>query len=378
MKTSAGAHTLDVPDADRLDATPSRSELQAHIAPNLFTTVMGTGIVATSAATLPIQAPGLHTLATAVWVLACIALVVVTAAFIAQWTLHRDTARGHLNDPLMSHFYGAPAMAVMTVGAGTLLFGSEFIGRTAAVVVDATLWSIGTAIGLVAIGFVTTRLITRSDRGGVPVPARMMSVVAPMVSASTGALLIPEFADELVRLVLLTSCYVLFTIGLVFGTATAFFVYRRLILVGLPARAASPTVWIPLGMVGQSITAAITLGSECRGEFSGSTANVADALHTAGTVYGIAVGLVGLAVAATAVSITVHVARRGLPFSFTWWSFTFPIGTCVTGATALGTTTGSGEIHAVAVMLYVVLFTVWAIVVTRTVGGIFGTRAMLW
>ncbi|GGF19136.1 TDT family transporter [Williamsia phyllosphaerae] len=360
LLNSMSDESVDVVPRDRL----------AHITPNWFTTVMGTGIVATAAATRPAHVTGLHTVATVVWILASVALLLVSSAFAAHWLMHRENARGYLNHAMVSHFYGAPAMAALTVGAGTLLFGKDLIGVDAAVWIDAVLWTIGTAIGVVAVGFVAVRLLTRADRGGEALPARMMSVVAPMVSASTGALLVPHIADADMRTVFLVLCYAMFLLSFVFGTATTFFVYRRMIRVGLPARAAVPTVWIPLGMIGQSITAAITLGTASRGEFTGTHAYVATGLHTAGMYYGIVVGIIGVVAFTLSVTITARAAYTGLPFSLTWWSFTFPVGTCVTGATALGTATGIGAIHDVAIVLYVLLFCAWAVVAARTVAAI--------
>jgi len=59
-------------------------------------------------------------------------------------------------------------------------------------------------------------------------------------------------------------------------------------------------------------------------------------------------------------------ARRGLSFSLTWWSFTFPVGTCVTGATALAAASGSIVIRGTAVALYLVLLGAWATVAAHT------------
>jgi tellurite resistance protein TehA-like permease len=39
-------------------------------------------------------------------------------------------------------------------------------------------------------------------------------------------------------------------------------------------------------------------------------------------------------------AVTVRAARQRLPFSLTWWSFTFPVGTLVTGTSALTKATG--------------------------------------
>ncbi len=60
----------------------------AHLSPNWFAAVMGTGIVATAAVSVPRQVPGLHTFAVAVWVLATALLVVLLAATTAHWVLH--------------------------------------------------------------------------------------------------------------------------------------------------------------------------------------------------------------------------------------------------------------------------------------------------
>ena len=49
----------------------------------------------------------------------------------------------------MAHFYGAPPMAMMTVGAGTILIGKDAIGLHAAVGIDWALWSTGTGYLLV-------------------------------------------------------------------------------------------------------------------------------------------------------------------------------------------------------------------------------------
>ena len=59
--------------------------------------------------------------------------------------------------------------------------------------------------------------------------------------------------------------------------------------------------------------------------------------------------------------------RAGLPFSMTWWSFTFPVGTCVTGTAALARRTDLGSLWALAIGLYVVLAVAWVVVGARTI-----------
>jgi tellurite resistance protein TehA-like permease len=108
---------------------------------------MGTGIVANAAATLPFRLPGLHEFALAVWVLAAAWLAVLAAAWAAHWVKHTERARAYAGSPGMAQFWGAPPMALITVGTGTLLVGRDWIGLTAAVDADWALWGLGTASG---------------------------------------------------------------------------------------------------------------------------------------------------------------------------------------------------------------------------------------
>jgi tellurite resistance protein TehA-like permease len=93
----------------------------ASLGPNWFASVMGTGIVATAAATLPVHWPGLRVFGTAIWLLAAAWLAVLAVAEVIHWTRYRQAALGHARNPVMVQFYGAPPMAMLTVGAGALL-----------------------------------------------------------------------------------------------------------------------------------------------------------------------------------------------------------------------------------------------------------------
>ncbi len=72
---------------------------------------------------------------------------------------------------------------------------------------------------------------------------------------------------------------------------------------------------------------------------------------------------------ALAAAITVRTARRGLPFALTWWSFTFPVGTCVTGTIALAGRSGTDALRAASVLLFALPVAAWLVVAARTVAG---------
>ena len=62
---------------------------------------------------------------------------------------------------------------------------------------------------------------------------------------------------------------------------------------------------------------------------------------------------------ALAAAITVRTARRGLPFALTWWSFTFPVGTCVTGTIALAVRSGADVLRVASVVLFALVLAAW-------------------
>ena len=69
---------------------------------------------------------------------------------------------------------------------------------------------------------------------------------------------------------------------------------------------------------------------------------------------------------ALAAALTIRTARAGLPFALTWWSFTFPLGTCVTATSALAARTHATMFTVAALALYALLATAWLTVVIRT------------
>jgi tellurite resistance protein TehA-like permease len=184
--------------------TKTPRDVVGGLGPNWFASVMGTGIVATAAASLPIHLPGLRGFAQVVWLAATGLLVVLVASVGTHWLRHPTIARGHARNPQMAHFYGAAPMALLTVGAGALLVGGDVIGMRAAIGLDWTLWSLGTAGGLFTAMTIPYLMFTQHDVGpDAAFGGWLMPVVPPMVSAATGALLIPHIASATGRATLL-------------------------------------------------------------------------------------------------------------------------------------------------------------------------------
>lgn len=345
-----------------------RSEAFGYIGPNLFASVMGTGIVANAAATLPFHVPGLIDAARAVWVLDVVLLAVIGTATVAHWALFPDVARGHLRHPVMAHFYGAPAMALMTVGAGALLVGRPVVGDTAAVAIAATLWIAGTLFGLATAVVVPLKAFSDRPAASAAFGGWLMPVVPPMVSAATGPLLITHLPAGQWRLALLLCCAAMFGLTLIASLVVITLICARLMHHGPGAAASVPTLWIVLGPLGQSITAAHAIGLAAPGVLLGIDPRVATDV---GLLYGVPVWGFTVLWIVLAAAITVRTARTGLPFNLTWWSFTFPVGTVVTGTSGLAASTRATFLVAAAGFLYAGLVTAWVVVAARTARGVY-------
>lgn len=358
------------PAADPPRLGGRRAQLIANLTPNWFASVMGTGIVAVAATSLPWHVQGLHTAAVGMWLLAAGLLVALLAATAAHWLRHPAVAKGHAANPVMAHFYGAPPMAMLTVGAGALLLGRDVVGLPLALDIDWVLWFAGTLTGLATTFVVpylarTRHSVTAADAFG----GWLMPVVPPMVSAATGALLVPHTTPGATRLALLLACYAMFVLALVASLVMITLVCRRVSAHGIGPAAMVPTLFIVLGPLGQSITAVSLLGAVAH---EALPARYATGLRGFAVLYGIPVWVCALGWLVFAAAATARTALRGLPFTLTWWSFTFPVGTVVTGTSALALHTGAELFRAAAAIGYGALIIAWAVVATRTMHGISG------
>jgi len=236
-------------------------------------------------------------------------------------------------------------------------------------------WGLGTSLGLVTACWIPYLMMTRHEIapdgafGG-----WLMPVVPPMVSAASGALLIPYAAAGQARLTLLLGCYAMFGISLFASVIIITLVWGRLVTHKTLPALMVPTSWIVLGPLGQSVTAAGNLA-----KVAGLTlhAPYAAGASVLALLYGVPAWGFAMAWLVIAAAITLRTARtdKGLPFGLTWWSFTFPIGTCVTGTTGLAARTGADLLRYAAAGLFLLLLAAWLIVAIRTVHG--GARGRL-
>ena len=352
------------------------SKALAHMGPNWFAAVMGTGIVAVAGATLPVSFPGQRAFTTAVWVLACLLLAAVSVAWALHWLRFRDRARTHIYDPVQSQFLGAPPMAIMVVGVGAVYLGPDVIGQSASLRLAWGCWAVGIVLGIgsaVAVPYMMfTRRCTNPHKvfGG-----WLMPLVPPLIGASLGSALLPYAPAGQAQLAMALLCYAMFGMSVVASFIIFPILWSSLVQNPSPPAVLVPTMWIVLGPLGQSVTVANNLGAAAaKTSIAGSYEN---AVLSFGVLYGVPMWGFAALWFMIAVATTVHTMRQGMPFALTWWSFTFPVGVCVTATSALAGRVGSTVLNGVAAALYAFLVAAWLVVTVRTFAGTYRGRLLM-
>ncbi|WP_061962262.1 hypothetical protein [Demequina flava] len=322
-----------------------------------FTAVMGTAIVATSTGALPFKSTLLWVLGDVFWIASVLLLIAATTHMIWQYSHERGLLRDELHDPARAPFFGALAMAPLAVGGATLAVGPRFLGADAAVALDQTLWVIGTALAItVAIGIPALQFTSHRVDLTSASPAWMLPVVAPMVSAATGAMMVDRLDNPVAAQGLAFFCLAMFGASLIAAGLVTATLWWKLSHHQHADASTVPALWIVLGPLGQSVTA-ITMLAVHAPEVLGVAG---DAIVPASVLFGVPVmgfALLWLGISAT---VALRVAGRQLPYSMTWWSFTFPVGTCVTGASGLAAVTGAAIFGWLALGLFALLLAGWA------------------
>jgi C4-dicarboxylate transporter/malic acid transport protein len=338
-----------------------------EVGPNWFASVMGTGIIANAAASLPLFSDHLSEFALVVWCLASsmlIGLVLATTFFLFR---KKNAWARHFRDPMMAQFYGAPPMAALTVAGGALLVGHNLVGQELALEIAWSLWLIGTITGFCSAVIIPYRLFTVfSVRPDSAFGGWLMPVVPPMVSATIGAMLVPYTPAGVPRQTLFYLCFSQFGLSLLAALIIISMIWSRLAHHGTSGTSRVPTLWIVLGPLGQSMTAAGILGTVAK---RAVPAEIASGFELFAVFY--SVPIFGFVILWTcfAILLTVRASQRNMKFALTYWAFTFPVGTCVTGTAQLAHHTGLPLFAWASVSFYIGLLAAWGVAAFGTTRG---------
>ena len=143
-------------------------------------------------------------------------------------------------------------------------------------------------------------------------------------------------------------------------------IWSRLAHHGTSGTSRVPTLWIVLGPLGQSMTAAGILGTVAQGAVP---SQIAYGFELFAVLYGVPIFGFVLLWTCIATFLTLRARRRQMRFALTYWAFTFPVGTCVTGIAQLAHHTGLPLFNWASILYYIGLLAAWAVAAFGTTRG---------
>ena len=349
-------------------------EIVRHFTPNWFTVTMGTGALALTLNQFPLAVPGLRAVATALWLANIALFALFSLLYAARWALFPREAALVFRHPVMSMFFGAIPMGLVTIINGFLAFGPDVVGAGPAVSIARGLWYADGAMSVVCGVAIPYFMFTRQEHSIEKLTAVwLLPIVASEVAAASGGLLAPHLAAPEGILVLVLS-YILWACSVPLAMSVLVLLFLRLALHKLPERDMGVSAWLALGPIGTGALGLVMLGVAAPKIFAanglGAVGEVAFGLGVIGglILWGYGVWWLSLAVLKTA-----RYLRGGLPFNLGWWGFTFPLAVYTLSTLALARVTGLSLFSFAGGGLTVCLAIFWVVVAARTAQGAWST-----
>ena len=197
----------------------------------------------------------------------------------------------------------------------------------------------------------------------------LLPIVPAEVAAASGGLIAPHVTPHLATLVFVVSA-VLWSLSVPLALGVLVILFMRLALHNLPPRDVAVSGWLTLGPLGTGSLAMVLLGDAApRALASTSLAGIAAAAHGFGMIVGLLLWAYGAWWWVMAILMTLHHAKRDLPFNMGWWAFTFPLGVYTAATLALARDTGSAFFLYAGSLFVLMLAVLWLLVTARTMHG---------
>ncbi|AGL02482.1 tellurite-resistance/dicarboxylate transporter [Desulfoscipio gibsoniae] len=335
-----------------------------NFTPSWFASVMGTGILAIVSYFYSTGFPWLKGLATAVWILNMFLFGLLVVPWVLKFIWHSKKALADFREPLTGQFYATMPIACLVIAADLLIVGTDSLGPHPAIGMAKIIWIMGAVLSV--LGAVVIPLLNFTNRE-VQLeninPAWFMPPVALIVIPVPGAKLIAYWPESW-QLIMLIFNYVAWGSGFfLFIALEAICLYRFFCCPPLPGKLV-PTVWINLGPIGVGTIALLNLAAS-------STPFLGQLVEPVLQILALFLWGFGFWWIICAICLTTYYLRNNdLPFSLAWWAFTFPLG-AYTGATYLvATFLHSSFVYGYGFLCYLLLLTLWSIVLVRTLVGV--------
>ncbi len=264
--------------------------------------------------------------------------------------MYRDNALNDLYHPVVSHFYGTIAIALLVLAVDFIVvFHNLWFAEV--------FWSIGTILTILfSILIPYVMFIQEKIEPEKITPAWYIPPVGLIVIPMAGSIIMANTIGVL-REIMITINYFCWGAGFLLYVALYAICMYRYITHQLPPARIAPTIWINLGPVGAGTASlySLTINSyfiSCKEPL----------LITGFFLWGL-----GLWWLVMAILITLHYIRNiSLPYSLAWWAFIFPLGAYVSATHSIASTLSIGIVDYIGLTLYFLLLGIWIVTVLKT------------
>lgn len=342
-----------------------------NFSPSWFSTTMGTGIVANLLFAIPFHASWLYWLSVVFFGLNTILFFLAFAVSSLRYTLYPEIWSVMIRDPNNSLF-----LATVPMGFATMIemWVNVCIPSWGPWAIDFAwiLWMIDSIVAAavtVTLCFTHTSRPTQTSLSSITA-AQLLPVAAPIVAAGTGARIAETLTNPEHALGTITTCYILWSIGVPLAMAILVMYYQRLTVHKLPPREVLVSCFLPLGPLGFGGYGIMYLGKVSQKVFP-----ITGTLHPlAGDIFyiqGFLVALVlwGFGLVWLVFALATIYTSRPIPFNMGWWGFTFPLGVYATSTIQLGIEMPSKVFRILGTIFGVAVILLWFVVATGTARG---------
>jgi len=342
-----------------------------NFSPSWFASVMGTGIVAIVCHLYAGRFVLLESLAALAWGLNMFLFALIFIPWILRIVLYRRESLLDLKNPIIGQFFATMPIACLVMSADFLIVGVNYMNTDLAIELAKIFWVVGAVIAvLISIiiplqGFISQEVKIESLN-----PAWFMPPVSLIVIPVAGAKLIPYWPIDW-QLSMLVLNYISWGSGFfLFLILEVICLYRFICYPPLPGKLA-PTFWINLGPIGAGTIALLTLGNA-------STDFLGAYVLSIFNIFALFLWGFGLWWLICALFLTVYYfSHKNLPFSLSWWAFTFPLG-AYTGATYLiSSFLKSTLVFNYGCFCLSLLLILWVLVLVKTIRGVITLEVFL-
>ncbi|MDA8345378.1 MAG: C4-dicarboxylate ABC transporter [Thermaerobacter sp.] len=342
-----------------------------HFSPAWFAAVMGTGGVAVVLNAWGQSIPWISKLAVAFAALTAVLFVVLLVPWLWRWIGHFDAARSDLNHPLLGNFYVTMPVAAMIVALDADVTAGSWLGPSALYVITLVGWLVG-VVGVAVLSVYVGFTLMRQD-GPSPALINFSWLLTPVA-----AIVIPLLGDPLTLMLLGRHSawagtvhlvnLAFYGMGLLLFVLMASFVIGRLLQHSLPGAEAAPTFWISLGPIGVGTLGLMGLADVSRSMHLIAATGTLDLLALA--LWGFGIWAIGIAIAV----MLHHLWRGGIPFSLSFWAFTFPLAAYALSTMHIAAYLRSPGIVWYAALLSILLLAFWLWAAAGTLAGLFNGK----